>query len=399
MKRTDRLTKVVSLLLFGALLAYLSVYILRAASDNLRTAPAVLVSLTENALASGLVVRDEMLIESSDAYLRVVAENGKLVSAGGSVAVVYSGEDALQRAARIRELELREQYITSVLSGRQTAESLSDRDRDIRNALISVAASAARHDTDALSSAALRLSSLVVENTEINTTEVDLGLVRAELETLRRSALSDTSAITANAPGLFSATPDGYERLTPDMLSGLTPSKLAQLEAEPQALGDAVRGKLSSPFEWYFAATLAKDDAERLKAGQSVSLDFGRYSSSLLTASVVSVSAAEDGACAVVFRCTAACAEMLFVRRATAELVFEGHEGLRVPKQAVLSDENGAYVYVLTGLQAEKKSISIVWETDDYYLAAVSQEPSALRAGNDIILTTKGLYDGKLVKD
>ena len=399
MKRTDKLTKVVSLLLFGALLAYLGVYVVRAASDKLRTAPAVLVSLTENAVASGLIVREETLIEKGDAFLRVVAENGKLVSAGGTVAVVYSGEEALERAARIRELELLEQYISSVLSGRQTAESLSDRDRDIRSALIAVAASAARHDTDALSSAALRLSSLVVENTEINTTEVDLGLVRSELETLRQSARSDTSAITAGTPGLFSATPDGYEQLTPEMLSGLTPAKLAQLEAQPQALGENVRGKLSSPFEWYFAATLSKSDAERLKTGESVTLDFGRYTSSLLTASVISVSAAENGACAAVFRCTAACAEMLFVRRATAELVFEGHEGLRVPKQAVLSDENGPYVYVLTGLQAEKKSISIVWETDDYYLAAVSQEPSSLRAGNDIILTTKGLYDGKLVKN
>ena len=399
MKRTDALTKLVSLLLFGALLAYLGVYIYRSSTNNIRTAPAVFVSLTENAVASGIVVRKESLIQSDEQYLSIVAESGQMVSVGETIAVVYSGEEALARVAEIRELELKKQYISSVLSGKSSAENLSDRDSSIKNALISLAASAARHNTESLSSASMSLSSLVIQNTEIDTTEVDLSLVNTQLQTLKQSALTDTSVITASSPGLFSAAPDGYEYITPDMLSGLTPSQLQTLEESPQELADNVRGKMANSFEWYFAANVSSTDAGRLEVGEISTLDFGRYCSNLLSAKIISISSSSGEECTIVFRCTEATSEMLSVRRATAEIVFDAHEGIRVPRQAVLSDEGGSYVYTLTGMQAEKKYITIVWETEEYFLADVSQDAASLRDGNDIILTTKGLYDGKIMSE
>ena len=399
MKRTDALTKLVSMLLFGAMLAYLGIYIVRGATNNIRTAPAVFVSLTENAVASGIIVRSESLIQSDEQYLSIVAESGQMVSAGESIAVVYSGEEALARAAKIRELELKKQYISAVRSGKSSAENLSDRDSSIKNALISLAASAARNDAEGLSSASMNLSSLVIQNTEINTTDVDLSLVNSELESLKQSALTDTSVIKAASPGLFSATPDGYEYITPDMLSGLTPAQLQTFEESPQELADNVRGKMASSFEWYFAASVSAADAARLEVGKIATLDFGRYCSSLLPAKVISISSPSSEECAIVFRCTQASSEMLSVRRATAEIVFDAHEGIRVPKQAVLADEGGSYVYTLTGMQAEKKYITVIWETEEYFLAAVSQDAAALRAGNDIILSTKGLSDGKIITE
>lgn len=286
-----------------------------------------------------------------------------------------------------------------MLSGASSKESLSDRDSSVRKALLSVASSAARHDTESLASASVSLSSLVISNASINTTEVDLNLVTTELANLKQSALTDTSVITASAPGLFSASPDGYEYITPDMLSGLTVSKLTTLEETPKELSSDVRGKLASTFEWFFAAEVKQEDAGRLKVGNFATLDFGRYCSSPLKTKVISISSPENDECAVVFRCTEATSELLFVRRASAEIVFDAREGLRVPKQAVLSDEKGSYVYTLTGMQAERKYINILWETEDYFLAEVSQDAATLREGNDIILNTKGLSDGMILKD
>ena len=139
-------------------------------------------------------------------------------------------------------------------------------------------------------------------------------------------------------------------------------------------------------------------DANRLIAGKDATLDFGRYCSQPLNARVLSISEPEDGECAVLFRCTEATGEILSVRRATAEVVFATRSGIRVPREAVRSDEKGPYVYTLTGLQAEKKYITIAWEAEEYYLAAPSQDAASLRVGNEIILTSKDIYDGKLVK-
>lgn len=398
MKRTDRLTKTVSLLLFIAMLAYLGIYLSRAFTNNLRTAPAVYVSLDDTALAAGILVREESLIESGERFLSVTAESGKVVSAGDTLAIAYSGEESLARASRIRELELKQRYISAALNGTASIESLSDRDRAVKSALTGLAASAARHDTDGLAGAAMSFSSLVFENSGIQTTEVDLGLVTDELKSLRQTSMSDTTRLTAARPGLFSALPDGYEHLRPQQLENLTPDRLTALIENPEPVSEQVYGKIASPFEWYFAALVSQRDAERLKVGKSANLDFGRYSRNLLKATVISVSTPKDGESAVVFRCTEGMSALLFVRRSSANVIFESHTGLRVPRQAVLSDEKGTYVYTITGMQAEKKYINITWETEEYFLVANTQEANGLREGNDIILTTKGLYDGKLIE-
>lgn len=398
MKRTDALTKVISWLLFGAMAAYLGVYIIRSLSNDLRTAPAVYISLTESASAPGIVVRNEQLITSSDKFLSVVAENGALLATGATIAVAYASEEALSRAAQIRELEIKQEYIISVLSEVDTSENLSKREDSIKDSVIELAASAARGETDRLTAAALSLGSLVMDNLNIETTEVDLRLVTEELNKLRQVSMRDTIAITAPFSGLFSASPDGYEILSPASFIGIGPNTSRELIAEPQELTDDVRGKLVSPYEWYFVSVMPEADAARLTVDKSATLDFGRYSSKPLTANVISISPAEDGECAVVFRCTEATSEMLSVRRATAEVVFATRDGIRVPREAVRSDENGSYIYTLTGLQAEKKYITIAWETEEYYLAAPSQDAASLRVGNEIILTSGDIYDGKLVK-
>lgn len=399
MERTDTTTKIVSLLLFMAMLAYLGTYIYRSLSSPIQTAPAVMVSIEENGAASGIIVRNESIIQSDQKFLSVVVENGHAVSKGETIAVAYSGEDALSRASQIQELKLKKQYISSVLSGASSAENLNNRDTSIKNAITALAASSARRETDTLSSAYSTLSSLVIQNSKIGTTQADLDSVNSQLSSLEASALQDTVAITAAFSGLYSNSPDGYEFITPDMLSDLTPDKLKSLEASPKDVPSDEHGKLTASFEWYFASAVSEKDTQKLKVGSTVKLDFGRYCSHPLDARIISISDVSNGEYAVVFRCTEATSEMLSVRRATAEIVYDAHEGIRVPKEAVLTDGKGPFVYTVTGLQAEKKYITITWETDDYYIAAVSKDASGLKVGNDIITTTKGITDGKVLKD
>ncbi len=403
MKRTDFLTKLVSLLLFGALSLYLGIYLFRSLTNDVRYAPAIYISLTESSEASGIIIRDETLVKSSDKYLSVSAKDGSLLAVGDVIAVAYANENALERASEIRELELKKQYISSVLTEHEDPASLTEKDEAIKDAVLSLSSAAARKETDRLSAAVLQLSSLVRQDPEIMTTQVDLNLVTQELNSLYQTAENDTLAIRAEKSGLFSSAADGYEHISPDELTGLSGSGLRSLLGQAQEVSENVRGKLCSANEWFFAAIVseklvAPDNAEEgLAVGKTARLDFGRYYGKPLSATVVSISPAEQGECAVVFRCTRAALEMLNVRRLSAEIIFDTHEGIRVPKEAVYSDEEGSFVYTLTGLQAEKKYIEIVWETEDYYLAGISAQASGLRVGNEIILTSKQIYDGKVI--
>ncbi len=413
MKRTNFVTKLISVILFVGLLAYGGVYIVNSISNDLRTAPAVFVEILDSTPATGVIVRDEKLLDSSEKYLSVIAQNGQLISSGGIVAIAYSSEEALVRAGRLRELELQRQYILSSQEASSSDSAVTKREKNIKNYIISLAASAARHEPDELSAAVISLSSLVLNSSAQGTNSEDLESINSEISQLQQSSLYDTSAIKAPAQGLFFASTDGFEHVAPSQVKGITPDALRELISGPQETSENVIGKLVSPLEWYFAALIAPENAERLDIGDSVTLDFGRYCSGTVPGTIVSMRTSDDDACAVVFRCTTSTAELLYARNVSAELVFGSHSGIRVPKEAVYIEERPDdfdvledgpndwphyYVYTVTGIQAEKKYIQVVWETADYYIAKIdAANPSALRIGNDIILTKDNITDKMLL--
>lgn len=411
LKRTNFVTNLISLLLFGAMLLYLGVYLIRSMSNDIRTAPAVYVELTDSAAATGMIVRDETLVVSGESYLSLIAETGRLLAAGETIAVAYSSEDALSRAGKIRELELQRQYILAALSDDHTGATVSQKDAAIKRAVTELSAAAARHSSEDLSAASITLASLVMEDPEVHTTEVDLSLVTDQLNQLRQTASSDTIPIKASSPGVFFSAADGFEYVSPERVKDISPSSLREMTDSPQSTPEDVIGKLADPLEWYYAALVSRETAERLKAGETATLDFGRYCAELLQATVISVKMDEDEA-AVVFRCTSAAADMLAVRNASASILFGITSGIRVPTEAIYAEEveqtdaagqtitvEKKYVFTVTGLQAEKKYINIVWESEDYCLAepADSADAAALREGNDIILTKRDIQDGMLL--
>ena len=48
-------------------------------------------------------------------------------------------------------------------------------------------------------------------------------------------------------------------------------------------------------------------------------------------------------------------------------------------------------------MKVEEKPIEILYTADDYYIAAIGTAANALRAGNEIIVSGRGLTDGALI--
>ncbi|NCC66719.1 MAG: hypothetical protein EOM14_00805 [Clostridia bacterium] len=402
MKRTNLVTKIVAVLLFIATVAYIGFYTLSSLSGGYRTAPAVLVEIDRSVSMTGVIVRDELCIESEEQYLSISAENGEMLAVGDPIAVAYSSEEALARASEIRKLELQEEYIKSVLDGSDT-DSVSKKDSNIKLAITRLASAAARHKTDELASASLNLSALVLDQSAIAATAVDLTNVQNKISSLKQSASKDTKTLVASESGLFCSSADGYEFLTLDNIDGISPSGLEKLTETPQEVSSSVRGKMVYSNAWYYAAAMSSEDAAALEVGNYESLDFGRYCSQAVTALVVSIGRAEDDRCVAVFRCTGAMAEMLTIRFADATIVRDTIRGLRVPKEGcyVEQDDNGdslTYVYISESGRAAKKYVSMAQDMGDYYLAEISYEDGYLRADNSIILTSREIYDGMLLK-
>lgn len=399
MKKTNTFTNIAMFVLFAAMLVYLGVYLFRSTQQSYATAPAVLVTVSESGQASGIVVREEQVIASDKEFLSLSVDDGKEVARGGEIAIGVDSKAALDSASRARELKKEIAYVSNLLSRAGSASGASDRDSDVRSAILQLNAAVSAGSTSELDDICLDLSSLLFGSTSGSISQGDLDALNAELHQLENAG-AGRGSITAPAAGLFTSMTDGYESLTPDMLENLTPDGVDALERTAPTTTASAIGKLVTAKKWYFASVMNKSDADRLNLGSSAALDFPQHYTGTVSATVLSKSEPDsDGKVAVVFACNAALADTLAMRKATADVVYSEHTGLRVPLKAVHMDDDGqSYVYVVTAAQLEKKPIEIIYQTDDYCLVAQSAESNALRAGNEIVVTGKGLSDGQVVK-
>ena len=399
MKKTNTFTNIAMFVLFAAMLVYLGVYLFRSTQQSYATAPAVLVTVSESGQASGIVVREEQVIASDKKFLSLSVDDGKEVASGGEIAIGVDSKAALDSASRARELKKEIAYVSSLLSRAGSASGASDRDSDVRSAILQLNAAVSAGSTSELDDLCMDLSSLLFGSATGTVSQGDLDALNAELHQLENAG-AGRGSITAPAAGLFTSTTDGYESLTPDMLENLTPDGVDALERTTPATPANAIGKLVTAKKWYFASVMNKADADRLNLNGSATLDFPQHYTGTVSATVMSKSEPDgSGKVAVVFACNAALSDTLAMRKTTADVVYSEHTGLRVPLKAVHMDDDGqAFVYVVTAAQLEKKPIEIIYQTDDYCLVAQSTESNALRAGNEIVVTGKGLSNGQVVK-
>ena len=106
MKRTDRLSNFIAILLFLAFAVYAGAYAVRSLRDTTVTAQAVAADVTLGGPASGIVIREETVLTSAEPYIDVTAGDGEKLAAGAPLATAMRSEAGLERANRIHELEL-----------------------------------------------------------------------------------------------------------------------------------------------------------------------------------------------------------------------------------------------------------------------------------------------------
>ena len=400
MKRTDRLTNFIAILLFAAFLIYAGSYAYRALRSTTVTAEAVAAQVRPGSVANGIVLRSEQVLTSTEPYIDITARSGTKVAAGARLATAMRSEAGLERANRTHALELEIARISAALAGLDSAADLTTRDAALRSAVDGLTAAVARHELNGLDAGTLNLRSLLFELDASGATQAELRELEKELDSLYSSSDEDTQVLTAEVSGIFSTLVDGYESLSPDELDDLSPGRLAALMDRSAAIPAGAYGKIVSDFRWYFAAVMDADDAARLTVGRLATLNFGRYYGADIDAKVLSVSAAENGTCAVLFSCSTALADTLAMRQVSASVVFDSYDGIRVPLQALQTDPDSGelYVWVITAMQLERKAVTVVYQDEDIAIIARSAAADALREGNTVVVSGENLYEGKVME-
>lgn len=398
MKKNNRVTNFIAVLLFFAAMVYIGLY-LRGSGDGVVTAEVVSMTVQESTPASGIVVRSESVIANPLTYCYLSAADGAHIAKNGVLGTAMDSEADQERAGRVMELELEISSTRSALEGLIDPDDLTGLDTAVMDAVFAISDSVARRDLVDAETPEARLQTLLFDDAASAATEQSLLQLAAELDELQRTASGGTRAITAPASGTFSSILDGWEHLTFADTDALTPERVRALIADRREIGPDAVGKLITDIKWRFAAIMSAEDALALETGSSVTLEFGRYYGYPLRATVLSVSQPADGECAVLFSLSRGLADTLAMRQASADVILSEYTGLRVPARAlhVDNDTGACYVYAVTAMQVERKTVDLLYEGDGYYIVSPGNRADSLRAGNEVVVSGRNIHEGMVL--
>ena len=414
--------------LFLGVLAYFGVQAVHYLDDPLGVTLAYRYEVEQTLDLTGFVVREERVLpDEGSGLLRVQRAEGERVSAGGTVATVYADQASLDRQAEIDSLEGRVEQLQYAQDLALAAETTRKLDAQIAQNLLEYRRFLAADRLYDAESTALELRALVLKRDYSDTGSGDIAAqlqeLGARLLELRSQAEGSLRRVTAPEAGLYSAEVDGYETvLTPENLGDLTPSVLSALEADPAAASRA--GKLVLGDEWYYAAVLSAEDVLALRSLQSESggkltLRFSKGVDRDLPVTLESTGPQEGGRVTAVFRGTSFLRELTLLRQQRAQIITGSVSGIRVPRESLRAergylDENGkvAYedrvgVYCLVGREARFKPVRVVHSGESFVLVEPAPELNPevdgdakriIRAGEQVVVSARGLFDGKVLQ-
>lgn len=412
MKQGAAVIRMVIVILFVAVLAYLGITVWQGMSDPYQLVVTYTYEMDDAASLEGCVVRSERAIEGRSALSEVLPQEGERVAAGAAVAMVYQTEAALADRRQAKTLELELEQLQYAMRRGDTVTDASVLDNQLVEELAALRQGASSGALGELEEWGLDIRSVVVKRTGEATSDAeslaDLQAAAGELEerlnALRSSAAQGTRSITVGEGGVFSGLADGYEEtLTPETLEELTAQRLEELRSREARSREDCVGKLITSSKWYFAAPVEEAEAKRLEEGKVYTLEFSGDVDQTVPMTLERLGASEGGRRLAVFSSDRYLNRVTLARFVNAKLIFQRYTGVRVPDRAlrVLENEDSTTtlgVYTLVGRLAEFKSVEVVWEGEGFYLVrGTATNRKVLRPGDVIVLSNQELYNGKVV--
>ena len=406
MKTTSILSKIAIPVLIAAILVYLGLSAWMGIRNPYEFVPAYTDIMETSAVANGWVIRHETPISGGNGLVRLLREREEKVGKGQAIAEVYQDENYEEHQEELRKTQ-RDlsalQYATYEYSptGAVLEEQMLSSMAHMQTAASTGNFVGMEDSTELYRKTVLRREYLVSEEAvqAMDAAGWELNQKFNDLQAVQTGA----TTIWADAAGVFSTHLDGYETLlSASMLEAQSPAGLDRLSQIEPLADSGYLGKLITSPEWFFGATLDGQYADRFSVGRKVTIYFNALSASL-TMKVLSVSEVQDGQVVVLFRSNQDVEQADQLRRETARVVFTSDEGIRVPKEALRVDEDGqAGVYVASGHNARFRPVNILAEDEISYLVEAAPTDSLdariLRAGDQVVLASDTLYDGKVVR-
>lgn len=419
MKESTFATRVMIAILCLGVAAYLAIYLVQSWGEGVVTTYAYSYSLDVGQEAEGILIREELPLTGPGGYVDQILPEGAKAGAGDPVALLYSDPSALTTRQSIRTLSAEIEQLEYALGDRAQNPDAARLDAQVISSIVSLRSLAAQGDLTALEDSALNLRSMVFKRDyafgDANAAGQLSQLIadkQSQLAALNHSLNQVSTTVYAPVSGVYSAGADGWEGVAvPSVLDGLTADGLDALLRQQHSPDPNAVGKLVTGSTWYFAALLKGTDTG-LQSGRRYTVNFSGdyYGQVEMTLERVAL---DGGRTLAVFSCRSHLADTAMLRVQTVDVITRRLEGIRVPRKALrvetetVASEDGTTrevnhykVYTVIRSQAWGQEVEVLYTDPNYYLVRPVDQAAAnrLRAGDEVILNSSGIFDGKVVR-
>ena len=183
------------------------------------------------------------------------------------------------------------------------------------------------------------------------------------------------------------------------LAEGLEDMTLSEFdELEPDLPTGGLVGSISTNETWYYVCAVPETYLETAYEGQTVSVSFAAVGDPIDMV-ISRIGQAEDGRCLLVLSSRRYLSKIAALREQSAQVVFQTYSGLRVPKSSICYEDGETGVYIVESTYAKWKKVEILYDAGESYVVKLDKSSTSnLWAGDEIIVVTRDLYNGKVVR-
>ncbi|MBO5449154.1 MAG: hypothetical protein J5994_07470 [Ruminococcus sp.] len=361
--------------------------------DRHDTEEAVLVTINEDIVFDGIIVRDEKVITyGGGGVLDYEHPDGSKLSVNNTIAEVYSSEDAIAAKDKIAliddEIADLERAQNPGTTNYVEPEAIRSRIDSRYNELLSLTAT---KDFSRLAEVKSELSLVMNIYNIVTNTETDfndkINRLKEERNSLKAVAGSPDDVIKASETGYFVSYADGYEDiLSMDKVDTLTEKDIKRVfDGDAQPPDNAV-GKMFSSYSCKIVGIADTDSRITEDAELSLMLNTSKNVYDV-TVESVKVYGDEEEKMLVVLDCDRLDKNLVESRALSAKLIFDEYQGIKVPRSAIrFNDKNEKGVYVILGNDTQFKKINVIYEGDGFVLSENTSDENYLLLYDQILL-------------
>lgn len=389
-----------------AIIIYFVYQVILMNSTPYRTETAIERMMQNTIETKGFVVRDEIYLTASDPNGTIVsiAEDGKRVGSGETVAISFKTEQSASAYVKINELNREIDYYTQLKNkvGAGT-NSPSTYNNMINSACIKYITSAKSEIgsdfEDALSDLRESITTKQLAVGKVISVDEKLASLKAQLLELNGQNLGYTSIASPNS-GYYIGSVDGFENTVKysDVMKMNALDINSLLSSAPSPTQNNIMGKLVDSFNWYILCNVPYDLSGALEVGKTVKVKVPTMSSETFECTVVKKGDREGENISIILKCGLMNRDVAKLRIADFQIITDEFMGFRISNDAIREVDSQKGVYVLRGNTVQFKKTDIIYSSEEYsIIKSNSEDSSFIRQYDTVITQGVDLYDGKVI--